>query len=265
MSRPPIGVIGGSGFYSLFDAATSASVHTPYGAPSGRLTTGDIAGAPVVFLPRHGPGHEIPPHRINYRANLWALKEAGCDAVIAPSAAGSLRPSIHPGDFVVCDQFVDRTNGRVDTFYDGPLVVHASTADPYCPALRAAAVAAAGEIGVTVHDGGTVVVVQGPRFSTRAESAWFRSAGWDVINMTQYPEVALARELEMCFVNISLVTDYDTGLEGEPGVETVTYEAVIEVLARNNASLRRALAGLVARITPDRTCTCRSALQGSHS
>jgi len=223
------------------------------------VTVGEVAGVAVAFLPRHGVRHEFPPHAINYRANLWALHHLGCDAVVGPCAAGSLQPEVHPGDFVICDQLVDRTWGRADTFHDGPDVVHVSLADPYCPALRPAALDAATASGITAHATGTVVVVQGPRFSTRAESAWYRAQGWQVINMTQYPEAALARELEMCYLNVSLITDYDTGLEGVDGVEPVSTEAVVRVLEENNARLRGLLAQLVGRIDPGRTCACRSA------
>ena len=265
MSSSVIGVIGGSGFYSLFDEAETRTLHTPYGPPSGPVTVGDVAGSPVAFLPRHGPRHEIPPHRINYRANLWALRSVGCDAIVGPCAAGSLQPHVKPGEFVVCDQLVDRTWGRPDTYYDGPLVVHLSFADPYCPALREEAVAACHDAGMPVRSHGTVVVVQGPRFSTRAESAWFRAQGWEVINMTQHPEAVLARELEMCYVNLSLITDYDTGLEGVEGIAPVSYEVVMRVLAENNARLRDVLEKLVGRVDPDRGCGCRNALGGAHA
>lgn len=214
----------------------------------------------MAFLPRHGPGHILPPHRIPYRANLWALRQLGVTRVMAPCAVGSLRADVHPGDFVVCDQFVDRTWGRPDTFFDGPEVTHVSVADPYCAELRAAAVA-----GLTAAlsgtpsqavDGGTVVVVQGPRFSTRAESAWYRAAGWDVINMTQYPEVTLARELGMCFCGVALVTDYDTGVPGVDGSEAVTMEVVFRVLATMVDTFRAALRLMVEQIPMDRSCRC---------
>ncbi len=191
-----IGVFGGSGFYTLFESAVEhLSVQTPYGPPSATLAVGRIGEARVAFLPRHGPHHRIPPHQINYRANLWAMAQLGVRRVIAPSAAGSLQPHVKPGDFVACDQFVDRTSGRAQTFYDGPHVVHVSAAEPYCPELRAQVIEVGQELGIPTHERGTVVVVQGPRFSTRAESRWFSSQGWEVINMTQFPEVVLAREL----------------------------------------------------------------------
>ena len=234
----------------------SESVETPYGATSGPISLGHIGDRPVAFLPRHGPGHVLPPHRIPYQANLWALRQLGVTRVIAPCAVGSLRADVHPGDFVVCDQFVDRTSGRADTFFDGPEVTHVSLADPYCPELRTAAVDALAVTGRRAVDGGTVVVVQGPRFSTRAESAWYRAAGWDVINMTQYPEVALARELGMCFCGVALVTDYDTGVPGVPEHEPVTMEAVYRVLGTMVDGFREALREMVERIPVERGCSC---------
>jgi len=252
----PIGIIGGSGFYELLADPHSQSVETPYGPTSGPISVGHIGDRPVAFLPRHGAGHVLPPHRIPYRANLWALRQLGVTRVIAPCAVGSLRADVHPGDFVVCDQFVDRTWGRPDTFFDGPEVTHVSVADPYCPELRAAAVAGLKATGSRAVDGGTVVVVQGPRFSTRAESAWYRAAGWDVINMTQYPEVTLARELGMCFCGVALVTDYDTGVPGVPESEAVTMEVVFRVLGTMVDTFREALRVTVERIPMDRRCRC---------
>ena len=210
----------------------------------------------MAFLARHGPRHELPPHRINYRANLWALHHLGVSRVFAPCAAGSLRPDIHPGDMVVCDQLVDRTWGRPDTYFDGPVVDHVTFADPYCPELRGAWVEGGRAAGVAVTDGGTVVVIQGPRFSTRAESAWYRSAGWDVINMTQYPEAVLARELGLCYSGLALITDYDTGVEGVEDIAAVTMEAVMEVLRTMVDATRTVLAGAVAAVTAERACGC---------
>ena len=209
-----IGVFGGSGLYSFLDDVTEVAVDTPYGPPSARCTSARSAIAGSPSSPRHGADHDFPPHRINYRANLWAMRELGVTRILAPCASGSLQPEIKPGEFVVCDQLVDRTYGREQTFFDGPGANHVSFADPYCSELRAVATAAGRDEGITVHDGGTVVVIQGPRFSTRAESHWYRSAGWQVINMTQYPEAYLARELGICYVSIALITDYDVGVEG---------------------------------------------------
>ncbi len=259
-ARAEIGVFGGSGFYSLLEDARDQKVDTPYGEPSDALVVGEIAGRTVAFLPRHGRTHRLPPHRINYRANVWAMKSLGIQWVFGPCAAGSLQPDVRPGEFVVCDQFVDRTWGRADTFYEGPIVTHVSSADPYCPTLRPLAVQTARDLGIPVHDGGTVVVIQGPRFSTRAESRWFQSQGWGVINMTNYPEGILARELEMCYVNISLITDYDVGVEDDPGVEPVSQEAVLRVMRDNNENLRRLLHTTIARVPKTRECSCARAL-----
>jgi len=258
--RADIGVFGGSGFYEFLKGVEEVWVETPYGAPSDRVAIGEVAGRRVAFLPRHGRGHVYPPHRINYRANLWAMKELGVTRVIGPCAAGSLQPHVKPGEFVVCDQFVDRTTGRVDTFYDGPITTHVSSADPYCPELRELALAAARKKNIPVHPRGTVVVIQGPRFSTRSESRWFSSQGWEVINMTQYPEVILARELELCYVNISLITDFDVGLEGD--VPPVSHEQVLKAFRENNARLRDLLFDLIAAIPSERQrCQCGQALR----
>ena len=207
-----IGVVGGSGFYSLLDDVREIKVDTPYGPPSDSVFLAEVAGRRVAFLPRHGRRHTIPPHRINYRANVWAMRSLGVKAVISPCAAGSLQIAVKPGDFVVCDQFVDRTSGRADTFYDGPIVTHLSSAEIYDPVLRDLAIATIRDHGIEVHEHGTVVVIEGPRFSTKSESKWFSDAGWEVINMTQYPEAWLCRELGMAVVNISLITDYDAGV-----------------------------------------------------
>ncbi len=259
-NRADVGVFGGSGFYSLMEGPVEqVSVQTPYGAPSDTIAVGRIGDVRVAFLPRHGQHHRIPPHAINYRANVWAMAQLGVTRLIAPTAAGSLQKNVKPGDFVVVDQFVDRTYGRAQTFYDGPRVVHISSADPYCEDLRQRSIAVGRELGITVHERGTVVVVQGPRFSTRAESQWYGRQGWEVINMTQYPEVALARELQMCYVNIALITDYDVGLED---LEPVTVDEVVRVLHENNERVRR----LIERLLPglasaERTCACANALE----
>jgi 5'-methylthioadenosine phosphorylase len=260
-ARPNVGIFGGSGFYSFLDKVEQVAIETPYGPPSAPVSIGRIEGREVAFLPRHGLKHEFPPHKINYRANVWALKELGVSRVIGPCAAGSLRRDVAPGEFVICDQLVDRTTGRIDTFYDGPVTTHVAYADPYCPELRSLALETSRAHGIDVHERGTVVTIQGPRFSTRAESKWFQDAGWEVINMTQYPEAYLARELEMCYVNISLITDYDVGVEGE--VEAVSHEKVIEVFNANNDKLRGLLFALVPQIPAERSCPCSSALEGA--
>ena len=251
-----IGVIGGSGFYSLLDHSREVTVETPFGDPSDAIAVGTIGDVRVAFLPRHGKRHQYPPHRINYRANLYALKSLGVTRVIGPAAAGSLQPHVKPGDFVICDQFVDRTSGRAATIFDGPSTVHVSAAEPYCAELRPIAAEVCRSEGITVHDRGTVVVIEGPRFSTRAESRWFSSAGWEVINMTQYPEAILARELELCYVNISLITDFDVGLEGSDDVPTVTVDEVIRVFQANNERLKQVLMRLIPNIPRDRGCPC---------
>jgi len=179
-----IGVFGGSGFYSFLEDVEEVEVDTPYGKPSAPFTIGGIAGQRVAFLPRHGRNHQLPPHAINYRANVWAMKAIGARRIIGPCASGALSAELELGEFVVCDQFVDRTSGRKDTFYDGPETTHVSAADPYCPDLRALLVETARELGIPVRDGGTVVTIQGPRFSTRAESTWFQEMGWDMINIS---------------------------------------------------------------------------------
>jgi 5'-methylthioadenosine phosphorylase len=211
-------------------------------------------------MPRHGRKHELPPAQINYRANVWALKELGVRRIVGPCASGALRGDLALGEFVVCDQFVDRTSGRTDTFYEGPETTHVSAADPYCADLRGILVEKARELGIPVRDGGTVVVIQGPRFSTRAESAWFQGLGWDVINMTTYPEGYLARELELCYATIAMVTDYDVGVEGS---EPVTAEGVVEVFRRNNERLRELLFAAIPKIGPQPEDPCSTALQGA--
>ena len=252
-----IGLIGGSGFYRFLDDAHEVIVDTPYGPASDALAVGDVGGRRVAFLPRHGRGHSIPPHRIHYRANLWAFAELGVTRVLAPCAVGSLRGGLAPGTFVVCDQLVDRTSGRADTYFDGPQVTHVSLADPYCPELRALAVSCLEGLGLPFAASGTGVAIQGPRFSTRAESAFYTAQGWDVIGMTQYPEAALARERELCLLNLSLVTDYDVGLSG---MAPVTTAEVVATLRQNNERLRSLLAELIPQVPAARGCGCGSAL-----
>jgi len=200
---------------------------------------------------------------INYRANLWAMKALGCSRIISPCAAGSLQARVKPGDFVVSDQFVNRTWGRADTFFDGPITTHLSMAEPYCPQMRQVAIESAKRLGITVHETGTIVVIQGPRFSTKAESREFSSHGWEVINMTQYPEVVLARELEMCLVNIALITDYDAGLEDDPSVEPVSHEMVMKVFQENNDKLKKLLFEVIKSLPAERKCGCGQALKNA--
>jgi 5'-methylthioadenosine phosphorylase len=246
-----IGVIGGSGFYSLLENVRECRVETPFGPPSDSVFLAELDGKTVAFLPRHGRHHTIPPHKINYRANVWALKSLGVRYLISPCAAGSLQPHVKPEHFVVCDQYVDRTRGRADTFYDGPEVYHVSPADPYCPHLRKLAVEVIREHGITVHDKGTIVVINGPRFSTKSESRWFSSQGWEVISMTQYPEAYLALEQAMAVVNISLITDYDAGLFAEGAVEPVNAAEVYEVFKKNAHRIKGVVLDLIRRIPLD--------------
>ncbi|HPT87388.1 MAG TPA: S-methyl-5'-thioadenosine phosphorylase [Bacillota bacterium] len=260
MKTADIGIFGGSGFYSLLDNVEEITVETPYGAPSDKIAIATIDGKRVAFLPRHGKEHQHPPHMINYRANVWAMKSLGVRQLIGPCAAGSLQPHIKPGDFVVVDQFVNKTYGRKDTFYDGPIVRHVSAADPYCERMRQTAINAAKKLGITVHPRGTVVVIQGPRFSTRAESQEFSKNGWEVINMTQYPEGWLARELGLCYINIALITDYDAGLEGNPEIQPVTHEEVLKVFERNNDKLRGLLMEIIASVPTEFECSCQKAI-----
>lgn len=264
-----IGVIGGSGLYSFLDDVKEVTVDTPYGAPSDSLFLGEVGGRRVAFLPRHGRGHHLPPHRINYRANLWALRSVGVRQVLAPCAVGGLRAEYGPGTLLVPDQFVDRTKSRVQSYFDGearpdgkvPNVVHVSPADPYCPAGRAVALGAAGRQGWEAVDGGTLVVVEGPRFSTRAESRWHAAQGWSVVGMTGHPEAVLARELELCYTSLTLVTDLDAGAEAGEGV---SHEEVLKVFAANVDRLRTVLFDAVTALpaSEERDCPCVDALGG---
>ncbi|MGH9212627.1 MAG: S-methyl-5'-thioadenosine phosphorylase [Acidimicrobiales bacterium] len=246
--RAAVGVIGGSGLYSLLDDVEEVVVATPYGPPSATPAIGEVSGRRVAFVPRHGVGHTLAPHKVPYRANLWALRELGVRSIFAPCASGSLQPRIHPGQFVVVDQLVDRTYGRDTTFFDGEgspggfdAVNHVSFADPYHPELRRAAIDACHAEDVAVHESGTVVVVNGPRFSTKGESRWYGAQGWQVINMTQMPEAVLAAELGLPYAAIALVTDYDVGLDGVDGIEPVTMDEVFATLERNAEAVRRVL------------------------
>lgn len=242
-----LGVIGGSGFYTFFgDDAQSVSVDTPYGAPSAPITVGTVGGHEVAFLPRHGTKHEYSPHTVPYRANMWALRSLGVRRIFAPCAVGSLTADLGPGAVVVPDQLVDRTRNRKDTYFDGG-GIHVGFADPYCPTLRAVAAEQPGVI-----DGGTMVVIQGPRFSTRAESRWFAAQGFTLVNMTGYPEAVLARELEMCYAAIALVTDLDAGIESGAGVTTVDVFAEFE---RNTPMFKALVQQALATVPDERTCT----------
>jgi 5'-methylthioadenosine phosphorylase len=251
-----VGIIGGSGFYEYLDDPVEITMSTPFGEAAAPIAVGTIAGRRVAFLPRHGRRHDYAAHRVPFRANVWALASLGVRSMIGPCSVGSLQPEIHPGEFVVVDQLVDRTTGRPDTFHDVGAppgtpgaegsVHHQSFAEPYDTALRSALVRAASATGVTVHDGGTMVVINGPRFSTRAESTWFRTMGWHVVNMTGYPEAVLAAEAGIPYASVALVTDYDAGVDGH---EPVTMEAVLEVLRANVAAVRTLLETALPTIT----------------
>jgi len=253
-----IGVFGGSGFYDLLDSAKEYKVHTPYGAPSSAVMVGEIGGKKVGFIPRHNKEHGIPPHLINYRANMYAMHLMGAKRVLGPSASGSLQAHVKPGDFVIVDQFVDRTCCRADTFYESQRVTHVSSADPYCPELRRIAIDNCKKLDIPVHETGTVVVVNGPRFSTRAESKWYADQGWEVINMTQYPEGYLARELEICYANIALITDYDAGVDS---TDAVVNSDVARVFADNLDKLKNLLIAMIPEIPAERDCICSTALE----
>ena len=251
MAIADIGVFGGSGLYRFLDDVEEVVVETPYGKPSSPLQVGVLGDRRVAFLPRHGADHRHPPHRINYRANLDAMRQAGVGAIFAPCASGSLQADVAPGHFVVVDQFVDRTWGRPDTFWDEGDADHVSMADPYDERLRQVAIEACRAEGVTVHKTGTVVVIQGPRFSTRAESQWFGRQGWEVVNMTQYPEVALANEARIPYASIALITDYDAGLEGDADVPAVTQDEVFAFFERNAEVVRDVLFRAITSVPDD--------------
>jgi 5'-methylthioadenosine phosphorylase len=252
-SRADVGVIGGSGFYSFLDGADEVEVATPYGEPSAPLSVGEVGGRSVAFLPRHGRRHEYPPHRINYRANLWALRSLGVRQVLAPCAVGGLRAEVAPGDLVVPDQLVDRTSGRERTFVERG-AVHLPFADPYCPRLSGTLAEVDG-----VRLGGTMVVIDGPRFSTRAESRDYAARGWTLVNMTGAPEAALARELRMCLATVALVTDMDAGAGAD---DSVRQEDVFALFAANTERLKRLLAGVVAELPDAEGCTCDTWAEG---
>lgn len=255
-----IGLVGGSGVYDLASIAglREERLDTPFGAPSDSYFTGTLDGVPVAFLSRHARGHRLSPTEINYRANVCGFKMLGCDALLSASACGSLREEYAPRHAVIPDQFIDRTRHRVDTFFGGGIVAHAGFADPVCAALAGCLEAGARKAGLTVHRGGTYVCMEGPQFSTRAESRLYRSWGADVIGMTNVTEARLAREAELCYASLALVTDYDCWRETS---EDVSVETIVAILGENAAAARRALAEAVVRVSGDRPCGCRDAMR----
>ena len=254
--RRTIAVIGGSGITGVFDrgATRTHRVATPWGAPSGPIEEGEVGGIRVLFLPRHGPGHTIPPHRVNYRANVDALTSLGADAIVTVSSVGSLRDELPPGTFVLPSQFVDFTKGRAPTFFDGGRVYHVSLADPFCPDLTRAAAGVGRELGTPFSEGATYVCVEGPRFSTRAESRFFRGFA-DVIGMTLVPEVTLARERATCYVCLAMVTDFDVWAE-----RPVAAQEIVATMHRNADRMRAVLARLLPRLATVPECACAHAL-----
>ena len=261
MAKAKIGVIGGSGLYEIEEGLTNAEevwVSTPFGQPSDAITIGDLEGTRVAFLPRHGKGHRISPTELPVRANIYALKSLGVEWIISISAAGSLKEEIHPLDVLIPDQLIDRTRSRANTFFGDGLVAHVGFADPFCPVLSQILNQTAKEVGANVHYGGTYLVMEGPPFSTRAESNLYRSWGADVIGMTALPEAKLAREAEICYATLAFVTDYDCWREA---TEIVTIEMVIDNLQRNIDMSKRILKRVVTEIPEKRECQCATALK----
>lgn len=259
--KATIGIFGGSGFYSFLGDVKEYTIETPYGKTSDKIAIGKVAGKNVAFMPRHGKDHSITPGDVNYRANIWAMKQIGCKYLISPCAAGSLQKEVKPGDIVFCDQFVDWTFGRrKDTFFEGPIVTHVSAAETYCPNLRKLAIQSAEKLGLSFHKTGTVVVINGPRFSSKAESKFFTSQGWHVINMTQYPESYLAKEMDMCPLNISLITDYDAGLVSD--TEPVSHGVVMEVFKNNIENLKALLIQIITDFE-EYDCACHKTFENS--
>jgi 5'-methylthioadenosine phosphorylase len=257
-----VAIIGGTGVYDpgLFSDKREVKVHTPYGEPSDLVTLGEYSGVRVAFIPRHGRGHRIPPHMINSRANIWALRQLGVKRIIAPSAVGSLREELGPGDIAIPDQFIDFTKKREYTFYDGGQVCHVSVADPFCPELRQIATERIRNLDLALHDRATYICIEGPRFSTRAESKFYRDAmKGEIIGMTLVPEVTLAREAEICYLSVATVTDYDVWAD-----QPVSSSEIIETLAKNVEKTRKLIADLIPAIPEARAkCSCGTALKGA--
>jgi 5'-methylthioadenosine phosphorylase len=256
-ARKTIALIGGSGMHRLFQDTPTKSHHvgTPWGPPSGPIEEGIIGGVRTLFLARHGPSHTIPPHRVNYRANVDALQSLGAEAIITVSSVGSLKEELAPGSFVLPDQFIDLTKGRPTTFFDGGRVVHVSLADPFCPDLTAHATLAGDDAGFPFRVGGTYVCIEGPRFSTRAESRYFRTFA-DLIGMTLVPEVSLARERGMCYLCLAAVTDYDAWSD-----RAVNAQEIVETMRKSSERMRRVLETLIPRAATEHRCACERALE----
>ncbi len=252
-----LGIFGGSGFYELLQNSEELDIDTPYGKPSDKLMKGEFENKEVVFLPRHGRGHKIPPHMINYRANLWAMKEAGVTKILAPSAMGSLQREIAPGTFVICDSYIDRTKGREDTFFHGPEVRHMTSVDPYCECLRKKVLSACEKTGVPTVAGGTLVVINGPRFSTISESKWFSSLGASVIGMTGYPEAVLANELGICYATIGLVTDYDACFHNDAGLVASSAQEILATFQKNMENVKKVVLETIKSYNEDSCARCR--------
>ncbi len=255
-----VGVIGGSGLYEIqgFENVEQVLLSTPFGEPSDAFMKGTFGDLKVVFLPRHGRGHRVSPTEINFRANIWGLKALGVTRIVSVSAVGSMREDIEPGDFVVVDQFFDRTRHRPDTFFGDGVVAHVMFADPVCAGVRGELVAAGKEVGVTIHDGGTYMNMEGPQFSTRAESRIYRQWGTDVIGMTNLQEARLAREAEICYATVAMATDYDCWHEGH---DDVTVEGVLEVMRANVGNAKELIRSVIPRLAGERECACKNALQ----
>lgn len=262
IQEPAVGVFGGSGLYDIqgLESVREIEISTPFGAPSDAYVTGILGGKRMVFLPRHGRGHRISPTEINFRANVWGMKKLGVTRIVSVSAVGSMREDVAPGDFVVVDQFFDRTRHRQDTFFGDGVVAHVMFADPVCPEVRRTLVAAGSALGLKMHDGGTYLNMEGPQFSTRAESRIYRSWGVDVIGMTNLQEARLAREAEICYATVAMATDYDCWHEQH---EDVTVEAILAVMARNVGNARRLIADTVPRLPAERGCACGQALSSA--
>ena len=258
MAEHLVGVIGGSGLYQMKDLKIleKIPVETPFGSPSAELVRGELQGTQMIFLPRHGAGHAIPPSEINFRANIFALKKMGVARIVSVSAVGSMKEHISPGDFVVPDQFIDRTVRRVSTFFTEGIAGHVGFADPICPEVAKALAGSTKEVGGRVHEGGTYICIEGPQFSSRAESNLYRQWGVDIIGMTNVTEAKLAREAGICYATLALVTDYDCWKVEE---EAVTLEAVLEIMHKNVERAQAVIKTLAPRLTGERTCSCGSA------